>query len=140
MVGQPDPLFAAKRAIAGLTDDGPMSTVERSNLFDDWKEALMRVAETGVVRSGCQRQVVGMLLSAIRQKDAVDFTREQLMAFRGVTNIAGANPLQADANRAARDLTRVGVLRPLGLSPDGISNDDEAELAAIMARFVKAPK
>lgn len=130
-----DPLEAANRAIARITDERDLSPVERSNLFDDWKEALTRAAETGLARSAHQRQVVGALLSSTRKKDVVDFEAQQLMALRTTTNIARANPVALDVSRAIHTLTENNLLRPLALSPDGLSEADEVRLRAIMERL-----
>lgn len=130
-----EPLDRATRALVALTDAQGLTQVERSNLFDDWKDALARAAETGLVRSTHQRQIVGLLLASTHQRDAVDFSHAQLQAFRTTTNAARMNPVEIDLNRAITTLIDHGLLRPMALSPEVLSERDSAELDAIAASF-----
>jgi hypothetical protein len=133
-----DALESAREAIVRLNDVGDsLAAIDRSNLFDDWKEALERAAEDGSEQPPPRRQITGMLLSATLRKDVVDFTFGQLAALRQVTNMVRCFPMAGDVRRATRVLSENGLLRPLGLSADLGQGDEDAALDTFIERALQ---
>jgi hypothetical protein len=106
---QPSQLDRAFSAICTtLSDD--VGDVERSNTFDEWKEALNQETLMAVERSAGSRQILGILLAATRQMDVTDFPVKALKSFRAITNaLRGPNVTLLDVNTVIRYLRSAGI-------------------------------
>ncbi len=118
------------RAFAGicatLTDD--VGDVERSNSFDEWKEAVHEEALTAMERSPGSRQILGILLAATRQKDVTDFEATALRSFRAVTNtLRRPNVSLLDVKTVIKYLKTAGINALLPLEVGDISEPEKLD-------------
>jgi hypothetical protein len=106
---QPSQLDRAFSAICTtLSDD--VGDVERSNSFDEWKEALNQEALTAMEGSAGRRQILGILLAATRQMDVTDFPPKALKSFRAITNaLRRPNVTPLEVNTAVKYLRGAGI-------------------------------
>lgn len=108
-----------------LAADTSYSRVERSNIFDEWKDGLISLSESVAKENTHYRQILGALILATVKKDLVDFTRQQLIAFREVTQTLRATvTTELDSRHAMRTLGDNGLLRPVPI----VSDADSARL------------
>ncbi len=54
------------------------SSVERSNMFDEWKIRLLEIAEDSAFHNSNFRQIAGALIIATRKKDLIDLTSSNM--------------------------------------------------------------
>ena len=124
----PSRLDHAFAAICATLDDA-IGEIERSNSFDEWKEALDQEASINVDRSAASRQILGILLAATRQKDISDFGPAALRAFRATTNtLRRPNAVLLDVKTVIKYLNTARVVAFLPLESRDISVAREAEL------------
>ena len=112
---QPSQLDRAFFAICTTLSD-EVGEVERSNSFDEWKEALNQEAMTAMERSAGSRQILGILLAAARQMDVTDFPPKALKSFRAITNaLRRPNVTLLDVNTVIKYLrdAEIKALLPL---------------------------
>ena len=120
-----DEAFAA--ICATLSED--LRDVERSNSFDEWKEALEQEASIVIEGSLARRQILGILLAATRQKDISDFTPASLRAFRAITNtLRRPKAALLDVKTVIAYLKNAEVAALLPLEVGNISETEEAKL------------
>ena len=123
-----DPLARASQALA-LASDEDIDAIERSNAFDLWKSLLNEAAEDVLSRSAYFRQVLGLAIVAVRQRDLVDFAPVDLAAFRTVTNILHSpSVVEADTARAARTLSGLRPRLQLLSSADAASSHEVEDI------------
>jgi hypothetical protein len=133
---QPSQLDRAFSAIcAALSDDA--GDVERSNSFDEWKEALNQETLTAMERSAGSRQILGILLAATRQMDVTDFSPNALKSFRAITNaLRRPNVTPLDVNTAIKFLRGAGIkaLLPLEARDTAKAESLDTFLADLVAK------
>lgn len=125
------PIGRANQAIvaAGSAD---LELTERSNAFDLWMSLLEEASENALQRSAYFRQVLGVLLTAVRKRDVTDFSPEELTSLQTVTNILHSpSVVEADTGRAARLLAsmrpQLPMFRAAATGEGGPSGEDLLE-------------
>ena len=133
---QPSHLDRAFSAISTtLSDD--VGDVERSNSFDEWKEALNQEASAAIERSAGSRQILGILLAATRQMDVTDFPPKALNSFRAITNaLRRPNVTLLDVNTVIKYLKIAGIraLLPLEVRDTATSEALDTFLDDLVAK------
>jgi hypothetical protein len=133
---QPSQLDRAFAAIcATLSDD--VGDVERSNSFDEWKEALNQETLTAMERSAGSRQILGILLAATRQMDVTDFPPRALKSFRAITNaLRRPNVTLLDVNTVIKYVRSAGIkaLLPLEARDTAEAESLDTFLADLVAK------
>jgi len=123
-----DPIGRASQALA-LASDDDTDAIERSNAFDLWKSLVNEAAEDALSRSPYFRQVLGLVIVAVRQRDLVDFAPVDLAAFRTVTNILHSpSVVEADTARAARTLSGLRPRLQLLSHADAVSSHEVEDI------------
>lgn len=80
-----------------------VTLVERSNLFDEWKEHLLEISYRSKEADINFRQILGFVLSAVNKKDVIDFKKEEILIFQESTNILRSiNPKKIDVEKIYR--------------------------------------
>jgi hypothetical protein len=118
-----------------LSDD--VGDVERSNSFDEWKEALNQETLTAMERSAGSRQILGILLAATRQMDVTDFPPRALKSFRAITNaLRRPNVTLLDVNTVIKYVRSAGIkaLLPLEARDTAEAESLDTFLADLVAK------
>jgi hypothetical protein len=133
---QPSQLDRAFAAICAASSD-ELGEVERSNSFDEWKEALHREALVAIETPAASRQILGILLAAARQKDVSDFQPSALGAFRAITNtLRRPGVALLEVQTVIKYLKIAGLTAFLPLEAGNISESLEAELDRFLEDLV----
>lgn len=134
------PLRHLDEAFYWITDaaDPDVDSIERSNLFDSWKDSLVHTIKTKAVLSISQHEILGSLLVAVKNKDVADFDNETLSVFLEATNYLRQNRvLDVDSKRIVDRLLDAGLSLTIPLTTDTISQNDEEELDCLMETLLE---
>jgi hypothetical protein len=90
---------------------GDFDEVERSNIFDEWKERIISISENSSINTVPFRQILGMLLFAINKKDIIDFSKDALFAFQEANNyLRISKHSMIDINKVYKRMNSVGLV------------------------------
>jgi hypothetical protein len=111
--------------------------VERSNLFDEWRELLSRQAAVAATASIEARQILGLVLAATLRKDVTDFSDEALGALQAATNVL-RRPRSAllDVKAVTRYLADMGIVTTIPVDVSTLSESQEEDLDAYLERLM----
>ena len=113
--------------------DGELSTVERSNRFDDWKYEIKDISQSSKSLDIRQRKVLGALIASSLRRDLPDFTTLQLELFRDATNLVRQPMItKKDSKSMLSRMRKNGLKMRLSLSVDGLSEDALKKIDAYM--------
>jgi len=121
--------------------DCEMDRIERSNLFDEWKDTLESIIAEVTNISVNHRKILGALIVAVKDKDISDFTSKGLNLLRDATYMfRQLRVSKNDSQRIIKDLIGIGVCPAIPLLSDDISGEDEEDLDQLMAALVERSK
>lgn len=134
------PLSYLDEAFYWITNanDRSFKSAERSNLFDYWKDALENTVAKREELSISQREILGSLIVASKNKDVTDFDHAVLNVFQEATNNLRQNrAFDVDSKRIVDSLLDAGCSLTIPLAIDKIGQDEEVELDAMMKIIIE---
>ena len=121
--------------------DCEIDRIERSNLFDEWKDTLETIIAEVTNVSVNHRKILGSIIVATKGKDIADFTIEELNILRDATYMfRQLRVTRSDSKRIINKLIDIGTCVAIPLAADGISDKDEESLNQLMRSLVKRSK
>ncbi len=117
--------------------DPALDAVERSNLFDEWKDLLEPIARTSEL-SGNHRKILGSLLAVTERKDISDFSGETLAVLQDATAILRQRRVnRQDSKRVVSSLLKHGQEIMLPLATDDLNDDQIEQLDRMMVNLLE---
>lgn len=121
--------------------DCEIDRIERSNLFDEWKDTLGTIIAEVTSVSVNHRKILGTIIVATKGKDIADFTIEELNILRDATYMfRQLRVTRSDSKRIIKKLIDIGICVAIPLAADGISDKDEESLNQLMRSLIKRSK
>ena len=121
--------------------DPEISRIERSNFFDEWKDALKTIIAEVTNVSVNHRKILGTIIIATKGKDIADFTIEELHVLRDATYIFRQfRVTRSDSKRIIKRLIDIGADMAIPLAADNVSNKEEENLDQLMKSLIKRSK
>lgn len=121
--------------------DYEIDRIERSNLFDEWKDTLGTIIAEVTNVSVNHRKILGSIIVATKGKDIADFTIEELNILRDATYMfRQLRVTRSDSKRIINKLIDIGTCVAIPLAADGISDKDEESLNQLMRSLIKRSK
>jgi hypothetical protein len=121
--------------------DCEIDRIERSNLFDEWKDTLGTIIAEVTSVSVNHRKILGTIIVATKGKDIADFTIEELNILRDATYMfRQLRVTRSDSKRIINKLIGIGTCVAIPLAADGISDKDEESLNQLMRSLIKRSK
>lgn len=121
--------------------DCEIDRIERSNLFDEWKDTLETIIAEVTNASVNHRKILGTIIVATKGKDIADFTIEELNILRDATYMfRQLRVTRSDSKRIINKLIGIGTCVAIPLAADGISDKDEESLKQLMRSLIKRSK
>ena len=121
--------------------DCEIDSIERSNLFDEWKDTLETIIAEVTNVSVNHRKILGAIIVATKGKDIADFTIEELNILRDATYMfRQLRVTRSDSKRIIKKLIDIGTCVAIPLAADGISDKDEESLNQLMRSLIKRSK
>ena len=121
--------------------DCEIDRIERSNLFDEWKDTLGTIIAEVTSVSVNHRKILGTIIVATKGKDIADFTIEELNILRDATYMfRQLRVTRSDSKRIINKLIGIGTCVAIPLAADGISDKDEESLKQLMRSLIKRSK
>jgi len=118
--------------------DPEFDVIEKSNVFDEWKDSLQTIIEEVKNVSVNHRKILGALIVATRHKDLADFSYENLKVFMDATYMLRQLRINnTDSKRVVRNLIGIGADMVIPIAPDYISIKDENELDQLMKHLIE---
>lgn len=121
--------------------DCEIDRIERSNLFDEWKDTLKTIIAEVTNVSVNHRKILGAIIVATKGKDIADSTIEELNILRDATYMfRQLRVTRSDSKRIIKKLIDIGTCVAIPLAADGISDKDEESLNQLMRSLIKRSK
>ena len=121
--------------------DYEIDRIERSNLFDEWKDTLESIIVEVTNVSVNHRKILGAIIVATKGKDITDFTIEELNILRDATYMfRQLRVTGSDSKRTIKRLIGISADMAIPLTADGISDKDEEGLNQLMRSLIKRGK
>lgn len=121
--------------------DCEIDRIERSNLFDEWKDTLESIIAEVTNVSVNHRKILGAIIVATKGKDIADFTIVELNILRDATYMfRQLRVTRSDSKRIIKKLIDIGACVAIPLVADGISDKDEESLNQLMRSLIKRSK
>lgn len=121
--------------------DCEINRIERSNLFDEWKDTLETIIAEVTNVDVNHRKILGAIIVATKNKDIADFTIEELNMLRDATYMfRQLRVTRSDSKRIIKKLIDIGICVAIPLVADGISDKDEESLNQVIRSLIKRSK
>jgi len=118
--------------------DGDIERIERSNLFDQWKDYVEDIVSEITNISVKHRKILGALMVIVKGRDISDFERRHLTIFRETTYMIRQFKLsKRDVERTINSLMTIKNNLELPLSVEGITPKDEKDLNNLMEDLIE---
>jgi hypothetical protein len=119
-------------------NDSELDIVERSNLFDMWKDNLRILSRNANHFLVSHNIILGSLINSTKKKDLNNFKVEVLKAFADATNALRKPRLQSqEVEPLMAQLSQLSCIPSTGLLNDGLSGLEEMNLDSIILKFIK---
>ena len=121
--------------------DCEIDRIERSNLFDEWKDTLESIIAEVTNVSVNHRKILGAIIVATKGKDIADFTKEELHLLIDATYmIRQLRVTRSDSKRTIKRLINIGADMAIPLAVEDISDKDKESLDQLMNSLIKRSK
>jgi len=121
--------------------DCEIDRIERSNLFDEWKDTLKTIIAEATNVSVNHRKILGAIIVASKGKDIADFTIEELHVLRDATYIFRQfRVTRSDSKRIIKRLIDICADMAIPLAADNVSIKEEENLDQLMKSLIKRSK
>ena len=121
--------------------DNEIDLIERSNLFDEWKDTVNTIIAEITSVSVNHRKILGSIIVATRGKDITDFTQEGLNILKDSSYMLRQFRLtRNDSKRTIQKLINISDNMAIPLAADHISDIEETSLDQLMSSLIKMSK
>ena len=121
--------------------DREIDRIERSNLFDGWKDSLETIMAEVRNVSVNHRKILGAIIVATKGKDIADFATEELNMLRdGTYMLRQLRVISNDSKRIIKRLIAIGADMAIPLATDDMSDKHEKSMDQLMNSLIKRSK
>ncbi|MCD4691846.1 MAG: hypothetical protein K8R79_02935 [Calditrichales bacterium] len=121
--------------------DYEIERIERSNLFDEWKDTLETIISEVNSISVNHRKILGAIIVATKDKDIANFTTKELFILRDATYMfKQLRVSRSDSKRTIKKLIDISSDMAIPLSTEGMSDTDEESLNQLMKSLIARSK
>ena len=118
--------------------DHEIDRIERSNLFDEWKDALGTILTEVTSLSTNHRKILGAVIIATKGKDVTDLKIEELNLLRDATYmLRQLRVSRNDSKRIIKRLIDIDDNMAIPLSTNDISDNEEKGLDQLMKSIIE---
>lgn len=121
--------------------DHDIDQIERSNMFDEWKDYLRTITLEVSNLDVNHRKILGTIFVTSKDKDIVDFSAEELNILRDATyTLRQLRVSRNDSKRIIQKLVAMDVNMTIPLTIDGISDKEEKSLDQLISSLIERSK
>jgi len=121
--------------------DYEIDRIERSNLFDQWKDALDTILAEVTNVTANHRKILGAIIVATKGKDIADFARTELHILGDATYMfRQLRVTRSDSKKIIKKLIDIGADMAIPLATDDMSDRDKKILDELMRTLIKRSK
>jgi hypothetical protein len=137
---EPPERHLLNEAFDRITDaaDLSLTTSERSNNFDEWKDVLEAISRKVEHLTNNHRKILGSLISVVRHADLFEFLADSVRVFQDATNLLRQPRMaKSDSQRVIRNLLDRGLKISIPLSSDNLGESAIKRLEELLETVVQ---